>query len=72
MKRIDPLLTEVETSKVVSKAVQTLRNDRHNRRGIPYIRIGRSIRYSLIDIEEYINKNRIRFDEREVENVENS
>ena len=29
MKRIDPLLTEAETSKVVNKAVQTLRNDRH-------------------------------------------
>ena len=62
MQRSEPLLTEAETSIVTARAVQTLRNDRHNRRGIPYIRIGRSIRYSLSDIEAYINKNRISFD----------
>jgi hypothetical protein len=31
-------LTEHETATIVGKAVQTLRNERHRRTGIPYIK----------------------------------
>jgi hypothetical protein len=42
-------LTERETSELTRKALPTLRNDRHLRRGIPYVKDGKSIRYNLND-----------------------
>lgn len=53
------LLTEKEASQFLGRAVQTLRNDRHMRKGCPYIKIGRSVRYLLLDIDEYLAKHRI-------------
>lgn len=53
------LLDEKQTSSTIKRAVQTLRNDRHNNRGLPYIKIGRSVRYSLEDIEKYIAARKI-------------
>ena len=52
-------LDEHQTSRVVLRAVQSLRNDRHMRRGIPYCKIGRSVRYLLSDIQAYLEKNRV-------------
>jgi hypothetical protein len=41
-----PYLNEFETAALTGRAVSTLRNDRHLRRGFPYLKIGkRSIRY---------------------------
>jgi hypothetical protein len=58
---IQPLqaVSEREASKLTGKAVQSLRNDRHLRRGLPYCKLGRSVRYLLNDIHEYLLKNRI-------------
>lgn len=53
------LLDEKETALTVKKAVQTLRNDRHNNRGLPYIKLGRSVRYSMEDIEKYVAARKI-------------
>jgi len=52
-------LREQETSKISRRAVQTLRNDRHHGRGIPYIKNGRSVLYRLDDILKYLNARRI-------------
>ncbi len=38
-------ITEKELSAMTGRALQTLRNDRFNGRGFPYIKMGRSIRY---------------------------
>ena len=38
-------ITEKELSAITGRALQTLRNDRFNGRGFPYIKLGRSIRY---------------------------
>ena len=38
-------ITEKELSIMTGRALQTLRNDRFNGRGFPYIKLGRSIRY---------------------------
>lgn len=43
-------LTEVEVAELTGRGLQTLRNDRHLRRGFPYVKLGRSIRYRLADI----------------------
>lgn len=38
-------LTEKEVAKMTGRAVQTLRNDRAKRQGLPYYKFGRSVRY---------------------------
>lgn len=52
-------LVEKEVSELTRRAVQTLRNDRHYGRGIPYIKNGRSVLYRLDDVENYMNTRRI-------------
>jgi hypothetical protein len=53
------IVDETRASEILGRAVQTLRNDRHLRKGAPYIRIGRSIRYRLSDLLDYIESHRI-------------
>lgn len=50
---------EYEASKMIGRAVQSLRNDRHLGRGIPYLKLGRSVRYLLADIHAHLQSNRI-------------
>lgn len=50
---------EKEVSKITGRALPTLRNDRFNRRGIPYIKMGRSVRYSLSDVVSYMENNKV-------------
>ena len=46
-----PFLNEKEVAAVTGRAVSTLRNERHLRRGFPYFKIGRrSVRYKLTDV----------------------
>ncbi|MFH1077469.1 MAG: hypothetical protein V1753_11685, partial [Pseudomonadota bacterium] len=46
-----PYLNEIEVAAITGRAVSTLRNERHLRRGLPYLKIGkRSIRYLTADI----------------------
>jgi len=52
-------LTEEEASALSRKAVQTLRNDRHMRRGFPYLKMGRKILYRTTDIISGIEAGRI-------------
>jgi len=59
-----PYLNEFETAAVQVKAVSTLRNDRHLRRGLPYLKIGkRSIRYRTADVIAAMEARRISFDQ---------
>ena len=53
------LLTEFEVAEAKSCSVQRLRNDRHLRRGLPYIKDGRNVRYSPADVAADILANRI-------------
>lgn len=52
-------INEKEAARLTCRAVQSLRNDRHLGRGIPYCKLGRSVRYLLSDIHDYLAKNRI-------------
>lgn len=56
---IPKLLDEHEAAKVQKKSVQTLRNERHLRRGCPYLKLGRSVRYRLDDLLDYLDRHRI-------------
>ncbi len=56
-------LNEREVSRLTGIAVSTLRNDRHLRRGFPYLKIGkRSVRYISSDVVREMEKIRITFD----------
>lgn len=60
-----PFLNEQEVSALTGRAVATLRNDRHMRRGFPYLKVGkRSVRYKLKDVVDTMESNRIAFCER--------
>jgi Helix-turn-helix domain len=59
MENLPKYVDEKRVSKITGRALSTLRNDRHNRRGIPYCRVGRSIRYSLSDVVEFMESRKI-------------
>ena len=50
---------EIQASKILGRAAQTLRNDRHLCRGVPYIKMGRSVRYLISDLFDYMKAHRI-------------
>lgn len=57
------LINEKNLSEITGLALQTLRNARHEGKGIPYIRLGGekrgAIRYDIQDVKAYIEKHRI-------------
>jgi hypothetical protein len=57
---LEPLaINEYEAARILAKSVQSLRNERHLRKGCPYIKIGKCVRYLLSDLIDYLNENRI-------------
>lgn len=52
-------LTPQQVAELTGIAAQTLANSRHRRKGIPYSKVGASIRYSLADVIRYMNSRRI-------------
>jgi hypothetical protein len=50
---------EKVVARIIGRALQTLRNDRHLGRGLPYIKIGRSVRYSLEDVIRFMESRKI-------------
>ncbi|MBN1548486.1 MAG: helix-turn-helix domain-containing protein [Syntrophaceae bacterium] len=57
----EPLLAikENEAAHLMKMSVQTLRNHRTQGKGCPYLKIGRSVRYSVADIEKYLERCRV-------------
>jgi hypothetical protein len=53
-------LTEVSVAEITGRALSTLRNDRSIGRGIPYIKIGRSVRYDINDVVRFMEAHKIR------------
>ena len=52
-------INEKNAARLLGIAVQTLRNWRHQRRGPAYVKMGRSVRYQLKDIQDYLDKRKI-------------
>ena len=52
-------LTEQEVSARTGLSLSTLRAHRFKRIGIPYIKIGRSVRYRIYDLSAYLDAHRI-------------
>jgi len=53
------LLTETEASKLLNVSLSKLRRDRSLGIGLPFTRIGRTVRYSEDDITDYLKKNTV-------------
>lgn len=56
---IDRYLTPGEVEKITGRKLQTLANERHLGRGIPYYKIGSSVRYKLGDVISFMERHRI-------------
>lgn len=56
------LLTEQEVSHLTGIPVSTLQTDRFKRQNLPYIKIGRRVRYRLGDVLDYIENHRVQFE----------
>lgn len=56
---ISNLLDEKRAAEILSLSIQTLRNDRSGKRKIPYIKIGKSVRYRPEDLAALIESHRI-------------
>jgi hypothetical protein len=52
-------LNETQVAEITGFALSTLRNDRFHRRGIPYVKLRRSVRYALSDVVNFMELHRI-------------
>jgi len=52
-------ITEIEVSEITGRALSTLRNERSKGEGIIYIKIGRSVRYDLQDVIDFMESHKI-------------
>ncbi|MCL4310685.1 MAG: helix-turn-helix domain-containing protein [Actinomycetota bacterium] len=52
-------LNEKQVSDMTGISVHTLRNQRAEARGIPYSKIGRSVRYAISDVMNYMESGRV-------------
>jgi len=52
-------IKDTKVSEITGIGVQTLRNYRHKGIGPSFIRIGRSIRYSIEDVMDYMNSRKV-------------
>lgn len=55
-------LAENQVFEITGKAVQTLRNDRCKGVGIPYYKVGRSVRYRLDHVLAFMEAHRVEVD----------
>jgi len=56
---MEKYLLPKEVEDFTGRKCQTLANERHRMVGIPYYRVGRSIRYKLSDVISYMERHRI-------------
>lgn len=52
-------LTEKEVAAMTGLSLSNLRNSRFLGRGLPYVKIGRSVRYNLDDVIEYMESRKV-------------
>lgn len=57
MESLPALMTTAEVADFVRASKESLNQDRYLRRGMPYVRIGRKIRYRREDVLRYLEAN---------------
>ena len=59
--KVQKLLNEKDTADLLNLSVQTLRNQRFQGCGLPYVKLGkRRVAYDPCDIQEYIDNCRVK------------
>ena len=56
-------LNEKQVSQMTAIPLQTLRNNRFARKGINYVKIGRSVRYEVSDVVDFMQSHKIHTEE---------
>lgn len=56
---MEQYLTEEEVSKMTRRAVSTLRNERVKGVGIPFYKVGRSVRYAHGDVFAFMSARKV-------------
>ncbi len=54
------LVNETELAEMLSVSVRKLQKDRARGVGIPFVRIGRAVRYPLVEVERFVETECIR------------
>ncbi len=49
----------IEVERITGKKLQTLANERYRGTGIPYYKVGASVRYKLADVLSFMERHRI-------------
>ncbi len=52
-------INEQAVSEMTGRALPTLRNDRFLGRGLPYTKMGKSVRYAIDDVVAYMEARRV-------------
>jgi len=52
-------VTTEEAARILHKTPQTLRNDRHHRRGPIYYKLGKKVFYELSDLYHYLESKKV-------------
>ena len=60
--RTEEHLTELEVEARYKIPVRTLQTWRHQRRVLPFIKVGRLVRYRVVDLERHALKNLVQVD----------
>ena len=55
----DKLLNETEVAEWLGVSVYKLQKDRQYKRGLPWLAIGRCVRYSMADIQAYLTASKV-------------
>ena len=56
-------LNEKQVARITGSALPSLRNDRCQRKGIPYCKVGRSVRYRMDDVIRFMESHKIKTEE---------
>lgn len=57
--KLPELLTPEEVAAITGMSVETLAQWRSQKRGIPYLKIGRAVRYDPVDVQTYLEGCRV-------------
>lgn len=55
----DRWVEPLEVERITGKKLQTLANERYRGAGIPYYKVGASVRYKLADVLSFMERHRI-------------
>jgi predicted DNA-binding transcriptional regulator AlpA len=65
MRKVTRYVDEKVVSQITGLSLPTLRNYRHLRKGPPYLKVGRAVRYSLQDLYEFMESRKIKTEDSE-------